>query len=173
MATSRADMKDSLRHRLRAQREERYTEHNLLHLLDIPEISRALVVASYYSFGSEPDTLALNKALIAAGKTLLLPRINGENIDWVQWNGSLDSLAENGKFHEPIGPAFTDVDAIDLVLVPALAIDPEGYRLGQGGGFYDRALPLLRAWKHGVVYTYERMEHDLPRDSWDIAVDSW
>lgn len=173
MATSRADMKDSLRRRLRAQREERYVEHNLLHLLDIPELSSASVVASYYSYGNEPNTLALNQALIASGKHLLLPRINGENLDWVQWDGSKESLVANGKFYEPGGSVFTELETIDLVLVPALAIDPDGYRLGQGGGFYDRALPLLRAWKHGVVYNYERMEHNLPRDAWDIPMDSW
>jgi len=173
MATSRADIKDGLRRRLRAQREERYVEHNLLHLLEIPEIAKASVIASYYSFGTEPNTHQLNAALIAAGKHLLLPRINGENIDWVQWNGSSENLVAHGKFLEPTGPTFTDLAAIDLVLVPALAIDPDGYRLGQGGGFYDRALPLLRAWKHGVAYNYERMEHDLPRESWDVAMDSW
>lgn len=173
MVSNRADVKDGLRRRLRAQREERYVEHNLLHLLEVPEISKASIIASYYSYGYEPNTHQLNQAFIEAGKTLLLPRMNGENIDWVQWNGSADSLAENGKFHEPIGPIYTKLDSIELVLVPALAIDPDGYRLGQGGGFYDRALPQLKAWKHGVVYTYERMEHDLPRDPWDIAMDSW
>jgi 5-formyltetrahydrofolate cyclo-ligase len=173
MATSRADMKQSLRRRLRAQREERYVEHNFLHLLDIPEISRANVIASYYSYGTEPNTLAFNHAVIAKGKTLLLPRINGESIEWVEWNGTAETLQESGKFTEPTGPVFTKLDSIDLVFVPALAIDPDGYRLGQGGGFYDRALPLLRAHKHGVVYTYERMEHDLPREPWDIPMDSW
>ncbi len=172
MATSRADMKDGLRRRLRAQREERYVEHNLLHLLEVPEISQASVIASYYSYGFEPNTHRLNDAFIAAGKTLLLPRINGKNIDWVQWNGSFGTLSANGKFHEPVGPIFTESESIDLVLVPALAIDPDGYRLGQGGGFYDRALPQLRAWKHGVVYNFERMEHDLPREPWDVAMDS-
>jgi 5-formyltetrahydrofolate cyclo-ligase len=173
MATSRADLKANLRRRLRAQREERYVEHNLLHLIEIPEISKASVIASYYSFGTEPSTHALNQKIIAMGKKLYLPRIDGEDIEWVQWNGTAETLQENGKFHEPIGAALTQLDEIDLVLVPALAIDPDGYRLGQGGGFYDRALPLLRAWKHGVVYPFERMEHDLPRESWDIAVDSW
>ncbi len=173
MATSRADMKESLRRRLRAQREERYVEHNLLHLLDIPEVSKATVIASYYSYGTEPSTHALNSAIISAGKTLLLPRINGDAIDWIEWNGSAETLEPHGKFHQPTGEPFTQLDSIDLVLVPALAIDPDGYRLGQGGGFYDRALPQLRAWKHGVVYTYEKMEHDLPREKWDIPMDSW
>ncbi len=173
MATTRAEMKESLRRRLRAQREERYIEHNLLHLLEIPEISRAHVIASYYSYGTEPSTIALNRAIIASGKTLILPRINSNHIEWVDWNGTAETLEENGKFTEPTGPVFTKLDSIDVVLVPALAIDPDGYRLGQGGGYYDRALPLLRAHKHGVVYSYERMEHDLPREPWDIAMDSW
>jgi 5-formyltetrahydrofolate cyclo-ligase len=173
MATSRADMKADIRRRLRAQREERYVEHNLLHLLELPEISRAEVIASYYSYGTEPSTIALNLAIIASGKKLVLPRINGAEIEWVEWNGASENLSENGKFHEPIGSVYTALDSIDLVLVPALAIDPDGYRLGQGGGFYDRALPLLRAHKHGVVYPFERMEHDLPREKWDVAVDSW
>jgi 5-formyltetrahydrofolate cyclo-ligase len=173
MATSRADLKANLRRRLRAQREERYVEHNLLHLLDIPEISQASVIASYYSFGTEPNTLELNQAILEKGKTLLLPRINGENLEWVQWNGAAETVRENGKFHEPIGEPFSNLGSIELILVPALAIDPDGYRLGQGGGFYDRALPQLRAWKHGIVYNYERMEHDLPREPWDIPMDSW
>jgi 5-formyltetrahydrofolate cyclo-ligase len=173
MATSRADLKTNLRARLRAQREERYVEHNLLHLLKLPEISQAEAIASYYSYGTEPSTLELNQAILEVGKRLLLPRINGKDIEWVRWNGSAETLQENGKFHEPVGEALSALDSIDLVLVPALAIDPDGFRLGQGGGFYDRALPQLRAWKHGIVYNYERMEHDLPREPWDVPMDSW
>lgn len=173
MATSRADLKANLRRRLRAQREERYVEHNLLHLLKLPEISKAEVIASYYSYGTEPNTSEINQAILKEGKTLLLPRINGEDIEWVSWDGRAETLQENGKFLEPVGETFTSLDSIDLVLVPALAIDPDGYRLGQGGGFYDRALPRLRAWKHGIVYNFERMEHDLPREPWDIPMDSW
>ena len=173
MATSRADLKANLRTRLRAQREERYVEHNLLHLLKLPEISQAEVIASYYSYGTEPSTLELNQAILEVGKRLLLPRINGKDIEWVRWNGSAETLQENGKFHEPVGEALSALDSIDLVLVPALAIDPDGFRLGQGGGFYDRALPQLRAWKHGIVYNYERVEHDLPREPWDVPMDSW
>jgi 5-formyltetrahydrofolate cyclo-ligase len=173
MATNHTVAKETLRRRLRTQREERYVEHNLLHLLELPEISRARVIASYYSYGFEPSTIALNRAIVASGRTLILPRINGENIEWVDWNGTAETLTQKGKFTEPAGPVFEKLDSIDLVLVPALAIDPDGYRLGQGGGFYDRALPLLRAWRHGVVFPFERMEHDLPREPWDQPVNSW
>lgn len=173
MSTGRADVKSNLRRRLRAQREERYIEHNLLHLLTLPEFSKATVIASYFSYGYEPNTIELNQSIIDSGKTLLLPRIEGDQIIWVQWNGLSENLKANGNIQEPLGSAFENLEAIDLVLVPALAIDPEGFRLGQGGGYYDRALPKLRAWKHGVVFNFEKMEHDLPRDSWDVPVSSW
>jgi 5-formyltetrahydrofolate cyclo-ligase len=168
-----SDIKAKLRAQLRRQRDARYTEHTLVHLLNLPEFSKAQVIASYYSYGSEPNTYELNQSIIESGRTLLLPRIIGESLEWVKWDGDAAHLAERGKFHEPIGEPLTNLSSIDLVLVPALAIDPDGYRLGQGGGYYDRALPELRAWKHGVVYPFERMEHDLPREAWDIAVDSW
>jgi 5-formyltetrahydrofolate cyclo-ligase len=173
MKADKTEAKRLLRQRLRQQREARYTEHHLLHLLDLPEISKASVIASYSSYGFEPDTEALNQELIARGKTLLLPRINGETLEFVQWDGKIENLSYNKNIAEPSGAAWCESDAIDLILVPALAIDPDGYRLGQGGGYYDRALANLPAWRHGVVYNYERMEHDLPRQPWDIPVNSW
>ena len=156
MATSRADVKNNLRRRLRAQREERYVEHTLLHLLEIPEISQSTVVASYHSYGFEPHTHELNRALIAQGKKLLLPRINGENIDWVEWDGLDKSLIAQGKFHEPVGDVYRNHSAIDVVLVPALAIDPEGYRLGQGVSM----IALLPILLHGNMV-------------WSITMSGW
>ena len=173
MKANKAEAKRLLRQRLRQQREARYTEHNLLHLLDLPELSKASVIASYASYGFEPDTEALNLEIIARGKTLLLPRINGETLEFVQWNGKIEDLSSNKNIAEPTGAVWSETNAINLILVPALAIDPDGYRLGQGGGYYDRALVNLPAWRHGVVYNYERMEHDLPREPWDIPVNSW
>jgi 5-formyltetrahydrofolate cyclo-ligase len=170
---AKADAKNKLRQQLRRQREERYAEHNLLHLLDLPEIASANVIASYYSFGHEPNTSELNTALINSRKVLLLPRINGEDLEWAPWDGSNAHLQSNGKFTEPTTAAITDLNLIDFIFVPALAIDPDGYRLGQGGGYYDRALPHMRAWRHGVVFNFEKMEHDLPREPWDLPVNSW
>ena len=168
-----SEEKSALRSRYRHERKERYMEHSFEYLATSPEFSQAKVIASYMSYGDEPDTHQLNAALISAGKVVLLPRINGDAIDWVQWNGAAESLQKQKKILEPSGPTFTELGRIEVVVVPALRIDRSGYRLGQGGGFYDRALPLLSAWKHGVVYSYEKMEHDLPREKWDVPMDSW
>lgn len=162
--------KDDLRTRYRRERAERYLPHTFEILLEIPEIIGAKVIASYYSYGFEPDTAYLNQALIAAGKTLLLPRTIGTVIEWAQWDGKEETLKAKKKFKEPTTTAIADVSAIDVVIAPALRIDREGYRLGQGGGFYDRALPLLNAFSIGLIHPDEIEGQLLPRDEWDIPL---
>jgi len=160
--------KSALRTRYRHERNERYIEHSFQYLAASPEIANANCVASYMSHHDEPDTSALNKALIAAGKVLLLPRINGDQLDWVKWDGSQSSLVANKKkILEPTGDPFDDLATIDVVIVPALRIDRSGYRLGQGGGYYDRALPRLSAWSIGLIHPDEISSEDLPREEWD------
>ncbi|CAN2173756.1 COG0212 5-formyltetrahydrofolate cyclo-ligase [Candidatus Nanopelagicaceae bacterium] len=159
--------KSALRTRYRHERNERYIEHSFEYLATSPEFSQAKIIASYMSYGDEPDTQQLNQALIASGKTLLLPRINGEGIDWVQWNGDADNLQKVKKILEPSGSVFTNLEKIEIVVVPALRIDRSGYRLGQGGGYYDRALPQLSAWSIGLIHPDEISSEDLPREPWD------
>ncbi|QLL22876.1 5-formyltetrahydrofolate cyclo-ligase [Actinobacteria bacterium IMCC25003] len=162
-----SEEKSALRTRYRHERKERYIEHSFEFLATSPEFSQAKIIASYMSYGDEPDTQQLNQALIAAGKTLLLPRINGEGIDWVQWNGDADNLQKVKKILEPSDPVFTTLEKIEIVVVPALRIDRSGYRLGQGGGYYDRALPHLSAWSIGLIHPDEISSEDLPREPWD------
>jgi 5-formyltetrahydrofolate cyclo-ligase len=162
-----SEEKSALRTRYRHERNERYIEHSFEFLATSPEFSQAKTIASYMSYGDEPDTSALNKALIAAGKNLLLPRINGDQLDWVTWDGSASNLVANKKILEPVGDVFTDLASIEVVIVPALRIDRSGYRLGQGGGYYDRALPKLRAWSIGLIHPDEISSEDLPREEWD------
>ena len=165
-----SEEKSSLRTRYRRERNERYIEHNFEYLASLPEIAKADVIASYMSYGDEPDTSQLNLQLIAHGKTLLLPRINGKDLEWVQWNGNHDDLQEKKKIREPQGEFFSELERIDVIIVPALRIDRSGYRLGQGGGYYDRALPTLNAWRIGLIHPDEISSVDLPRDPWDIAL---
>ncbi|HET6167264.1 MAG TPA: 5-formyltetrahydrofolate cyclo-ligase [Marmoricola sp.] len=112
-------------------------------LLAAPEVRRAATVAAYVSVGREPGTGVLLDALVAAGKRVVLPLLQPDNdLDWAAYSGA-DGLVSAGRgLLEPVGPAL-GVDAIataDAVVVPGLAVDRRGLRLGRGGGSYDRAL---------------------------------
>lgn len=91
----------------------------------------------YFSFGSEADTHALCKALLAAGKRVYLPRVEGQDIVAVPYFGDEGALIENKYgIAEPTGEAFEG--DIDVCVTPLLAVNERGYRLGYGGGYYDR-----------------------------------
>lgn len=118
--------------------------------LDLRELAHARVVAAYVSVGTEPGTLALLDALRARGVRVLIPVLLPDNdLDWGAYTGE-DSLArvQHGKLMallepsgERLGPdAVTDAD---VVLLPGLAVDARGMRLGRGGGSYDRVLARL------------------------------
>ena len=90
--------KSDLRKRYRRERSEHAVNTPYSHLINSKEISSARVIASYISYGDEPNTLDLNKAILGAGKKLLLPRIievNGEpGLEWVSWDGEPPHLAK-------------------------------------------------------------------------------
>ncbi|MFF5548643.1 5-formyltetrahydrofolate cyclo-ligase [Streptomyces olivaceoviridis] len=118
--------------------------------LELPELARCRTVAAYVSVGSEPGTPALMDALRARGVRVLLPALLPDNdLDWGEYAGpdSLARVRHGGKMalFEPSGPrlgpdAVTDAD---VVLLPGLAVDARGMRLGRGGGSYDRVLARL------------------------------
>jgi 5-formyltetrahydrofolate cyclo-ligase len=166
----KAHIKSELRQLLRQERQVQYREHSLLHIAEFPEVRSARMVASYFSYGYEPETFALNQRLLAAGKSLILPRVNGESLEWVLWDGDLKNISKSGLISEPIGQPISDINLIEVMLIPALAIDLDGYRLGQGRGFYDRALTAFKGETIGIVFAHEIMEQPLPRDSWDMPL---
>ena len=165
-----SEEKADLRTRYRHERSERYLEHSFEHLADIAEIAKATTIASYISYADEPDTTALNLALIKQGKILLLPRIAGKNLEWVRWDGEQSQISKAKKISEPKGPAVTELGDVEVIVVPALRIDRSGYRLGQGGGYYDRTLPKFSAFSIGLIHPDEISSEDLPREQWDIPL---
>ncbi|WP_405492016.1 5-formyltetrahydrofolate cyclo-ligase [Streptomyces sp. NBC_00096] len=133
--------------------------------LALPELAVARTVAAYVSIGSEPGTRELLDALRAAGKDVLLPVLLPDNdLDWAAYGGpdTLAGVAHPGKMRllEPAGPRLGPdaVTGADAVLLPGLAVDRRGMRLGRGGGSYDRVLERLeRAGAHPalVVLLYD------------------
>jgi 5-formyltetrahydrofolate cyclo-ligase len=167
--------KSELRTRYRFERRERYVDHSFAYLASSIEFAKVSNIASYISYADEPSTKELNAALLKNGKMLYLPRISGTDLEWVKWSGSETELSPSKfskKIIEPSGPAISDKSLIELVIVPALRIDRSGYRLGQGGGFYDRALSNMNAWTIGLIHPDEISSEDLPREDFDIPLNA-
>jgi 5-formyltetrahydrofolate cyclo-ligase len=112
-------------------------------LLSLPEVQMAGTVAAYYSIGSEPDTRGLVFALWKRGTYVLLPLLRPDgDLDWASYEGPESLVAGPRGLQEPCEAArgAGAVASADVVLVPALAVDGQGNRLGRGGGSFDRAL---------------------------------
>ncbi len=112
-------------------------------VLSLPEAQMAGTVAAYYSVGTEPDTRGLVYALWKHGAYVILPLLRADgDLDWASYEGP-GSMAEAPRGlleprEPPRGPGA--VARADFVIVPALAVDGRGMRLGRGGGGFDRAL---------------------------------
>ena len=167
-----AESKKELRTRYRRDRKQQYIPATFLHILSAPEFQAAKCVTSYLSVDDEPSTREINQALLSKGVKLLLPRVSGKELQWIEWNGDKSQIKETKGLMEPTGHETTNLSDVDIVIVPALHIDQSGYRLGQGGGFYDRALPSLPGWKIGLVYGGELSSTSLPIESHDVSLDA-
>jgi 5-formyltetrahydrofolate cyclo-ligase len=135
-------------------------------------------VAAYVSVGHEPCTRLLLERLDECGIRVLLP-VLGPHLSrsWAYYRGAAD-LAERapGRPPEPGGRVLPpeEVGRVDALLVPALAVDRGGRRLGQGGGWYDRLLPLrtdgVRVF--AMVHDDELVAGPLPTEAHDEPVDA-
>lgn len=175
-----ADGKAGLRRRLAGARAamtdaERGAAGRLIrdHILEMPEVTAAGTIAAYYSVGTEPDTRSLVFALWKRGSYVVLPLLLADgDLDWASYEGP-DSLAPGPRGLlqpvEPVRGAGT-VARADVVLVPALAVDVHGNRLGRGGGSYDRALARVSSQVPAIALLYDSellpavpvMAHDRP-----------
>ena len=127
-------------------------------VLSLPETQMAGTVAAYYSIGSEPETHGLLFALWKRGTYVLLPILLPDgDLDWASYEGP-DSLRPGPRYlTEPAEPprGAGAISSADLVLVPALAVDHSGVRLGRGGGSYDRALARVGTPVPTVALLYD------------------
>ena len=143
-------------------------------LLDRPEVQMAGTIAAYYSIGAEPDTRSLVYALWKRGSYVLLPVLRPDgDLDWASYEGP-DSLVPRPRGLREPGEPPRGVEAVaraDAVLVPALAVDRAGNRLGRGGGSFDRALarvgPLIPLI--ALVYDDELIDR-VPAERHDVKV---
>lgn len=122
-------------------------------------------------YHSLPDELPTTDFLAGshADKRFFLPRVNGVNLEILPYDRSRMHL---GAFNieEPDGTDVQDISDIDMVIVPAVAYDRRGNRIGRGKGFYDRLLRDTRAIKVGVIFDCQLID-DFEAENHDVAVD--
>lgn len=107
----------------------------------LPLLVDSPTVACYLSVPAEPGTAAIITLLRQRNARVLLPRVCGEALEWIELTDSTAFSESSLGISEPEGEALADaLTECDAIVLPALAISVDGIRLGQGGGFYDRAL---------------------------------
>ena len=136
----------------------------------LPQFRQAHTVLLYWSMDDEVQTHDFVEQY-AQCKCLLLPCVDGDLLRLRQFTG-IDSMRPGDQFGvaEPIGPEFTAIDRIDMIVVPGVAFDTHGNRMGRGRGFYDRLLKTTTAYKVGVAFRFQVLE-SIPVDAHDIAMD--
>jgi 5-formyltetrahydrofolate cyclo-ligase len=143
-------------------------------VLAAPEAQMAGTVAAYLSVGTEPDTRGLVFALWKRGTYVLLPLLRPDgDLDWASYEGP-DSVAAGPRgLLEPAEPprGVTAITSADLIIVPALAADRRGVRLGRGGGSYDRALARVGPAILTIALLYDgELLEQLPAGPHDVPV---
>ena len=168
------DQKKALRAYMKKQRtlvdnkdaKERLMTENFLSLLKEKKLDEAGCFFVYLSYSSEARTDLLIETLQSQGKKVYAPRVVGEEMELVEI-GEDFALSDKG-IREPIGQAYEG--KIDVVVMPLLAVDKQGNRLGYGGGYYDRYLQKNKE-VYTVGYAYEtQVTEFVPFESTDIKI---
>jgi len=127
----------------------------------------------YSPLPDEVDVTPLICAAYNAGKTVLLPVVNGENLVLKRFSGFKSMSKGAFNISEPTGEQFptSDYSKIDLAIIPGMSFDHHRHRLGRGKGYYDRLLPLLtNAYKMGICFDFQYLD-EIPSEGWDVVMD--
>lgn len=132
---------------------------------------QAKAIYGYLSYNQEVRTEPILRRAQADGKRVAVPKVYGEEMRFL-WLDDLEQVAPGAYgIPEPVADEPVAMDETALVLMPGLAFDPDGHRLGYGGGFYDRYLanqpnhPLV-----ALCYNFQLLDH-LETEAHDIPVD--
>jgi 5-formyltetrahydrofolate cyclo-ligase len=180
-AAGLAERKSLLRRRLVAARAglsdaERAAAGRALRdaIMELPEAGMAGAIAAYLSVGTEPETRGLVFALWKRGSYVLLPVLRDDyDLDWASYEGPDTLAAGPHGLLQPTEPrrGVAGIASADLVIVPALAADRRGNRLGRGGGSYDRALARVGAAVPTIALLYDpELLDDVPAGVHDQRV---
>ena len=137
----------------------------------LPRFLEAKVVLLYWSMADEVQTHDFVNRWYRQ-KTVLLPCVAGDDLLLRQYTGP-ECLKAGEQFGigEPTGPEYSQVDQVEMIVVPGVAFDRKGNRMGRGRGFYDRLLKSTpNAYKVGVAFDFQMLD-DIPMEPFDVPMD--
>lgn len=167
----RADIRRQKKCRTKEQTDAE-SDEIMRRLLLHPRVMEAKNVLMYYSLPDEVNTHRAVLELAKMGKRVLLPKVIDDGRMEIRVFKGEDSLKE-GAFgiKEPVGETFTDIQSIDVAVVPGMSFDRLGHRLGRGKGYYDRFLSTARhIYKIGVCFSFQKRDA-IPADQHDVTMD--
>lgn len=132
-----------------------------------------LLAENVLMYHSLPDELSTRLFLEkwSGRKRFFLPRVNGVNLDILPYDHSRLSMGAF-QIEEPQGDDTVSINDIELVIVPGIAYDRRGNRVGRGKGYYDRLLHDTKATKIGIGYDFQLLRDDeIPAEPHDVYVD--
>lgn len=142
-------------------------------LLGLPEFIDAASLLLYASFRSEADTRSVMEEALSRGKAVMLPRVEGDALKIYELKG-MEELSP-GYMGIPEPPASHErlrgIDDVQVVVMPGVAFDARGSRLGYGKGYYDRMLEGAKGIPLVALAYEEQMAEDIPREGHDVRVD--
>lgn len=163
------ELRDALPEGERRERSERIARR----VLALPEGDAAHTVLAFWSFGSEVQTAALIDRLVERGTRVALPRVEGSEIVAVVYARGDPVAATAFGAMEPLADDPVEPKDVDLVIVPGVAFDRLGARVGYGGGFYDRFLPRTRPGVPAIAIAYSlQLVPDVPEGRMDRRLDA-
>ena len=137
-----------------------------------PRLTQAQTVLLYSALPDEVPTQELIDHLVEQGKMVLLPRVVSDtDMELRKYTGQHDLQKGAYGIMEPAGELFTDYAAIDVAIVPGMAFDSAGHRLGRGKGYYDRFLSRVpNIYKIGLCFSWQIVD-SVPSDAHDVRMD--
>ena len=161
------NIRNSISQELAINKSKLITEY----LVNMDIIKDCKTIFVYLSYGREVSTDKIIKYFIDKGKTILVPKcnINTETMVPVEYANSSELIKGSYGINEPISEKEFAGD-IDLVIVPGIAFDKYGNRIGHGKGYYDKFLNNKNICKLGLCYSENLSEHKLPCNNNDITM---